>query len=107
MNYRALCVIGLAALVVPGCIRESGQNGGSGGGQTAAPTNAQAPAPGGGKSASDHLKIAVIPKGMTHVFWQTVKAGADAAGKEMNADVLWQGPKAETDNNDQKDIVKR
>lgn len=107
MNYRALCVIGLAALVVPGCIRESNQNGGAGSGETAAPTKAPASAPGGGKSASDHLKIAVIPKGMTHVFWQTVKAGADAAGKEMNADVLWQGPKAETDINDQIDIVKR
>ena len=29
------------------------------------------------------LKIAVIPKGTTHIFWKSVEAGARAAGKDL------------------------
>lgn len=57
------------------------------------------------KGPNDRLKIAVVPKGTTHQFWQTVKAGAEAAGKELNAEILWNGPKAETDIQDQIDII--
>jgi ribose transport system substrate-binding protein len=45
----------------------------------------------------DHLRIAVIPKGLSHQFWLTVKAGAEAAGKESNAEIIWQGPAKETE----------
>ena len=41
--------------------------------------------------------IAVIPKGVSHSFWQTVKAGADAAGKDLNVGIDWKGPASETD----------
>jgi ribose transport system substrate-binding protein len=41
--------------------------------------------------------IAVIPKGTTHTFWKTVKAGAEAAGKEAGAKIEWKGPSDETD----------
>lgn len=41
--------------------------------------------------------IAVIPKGVSHSFWQTVKAGADAAGAEFGVTIDWKGPAAETD----------
>lgn len=41
--------------------------------------------------------IAVIPKGVSHTFWQTVKAGADAAGAEFGVAVDWKGPASETD----------
>jgi len=51
------------------------------------------------------LTIAVIPKGTTHEFWLSVKAGAERAGKELDVDVLWIGPEKEDDRNQQIDIV--
>src|SRR5690606_10070766 len=54
-------------------------------------TTAEAPA------AKSALRIAVIPKGLAHQFWLTVKAGADAAGQEAGAEILWQGPAKETE----------
>ncbi len=40
---------------------------------------------------------AVIPKGQSHVFWQTVHAGAAAAAREHGVDIDWNGPALETD----------
>src|SRR5260370_15751864 len=42
-------------------------------------------------------KIAVIPKGTAHIFWLSVEAGAKAAGKEFNVEILWNGPPQETE----------
>ena len=39
--------------------------------------------------------IAVIPKGTTHIYWQSVKAGAEAAGKEFGYQIYWNGPERE------------
>jgi ribose transport system substrate-binding protein len=55
---------------------------------------------GGGKRV-----IAVIPKGVAHFFWQSVHAGADAAGKEFGVEVMWKGPAQETDYTGQINIV--
>lgn len=41
--------------------------------------------------------IAVIPKATSHMFWLTVQQGAFDAGRELNVDILWNGPAAETD----------
>ncbi|HEX8237857.1 MAG TPA: substrate-binding domain-containing protein [Abditibacteriaceae bacterium] len=41
------------------------------------------------------LRIAVIPKGLSHAFWQSVKRGAEDAGREMNAQIIWNGPQSE------------
>lgn len=41
--------------------------------------------------------IAVAPKGLVHQFWQTVRAGAEAAGKDFNAKIVWNGPPKETE----------
>jgi ribose transport system substrate-binding protein len=51
------------------------------------------------RSAADKSQkvIAVIPKGVSHSFWLTVKAGADAAGKDLNVQIDWNGPSRETD----------
>jgi len=46
---------------------------------------------------SAKYQILVSPKGLVHSFWVTVKAGADSAGKEFGADVIWKGPTQETD----------
>ncbi len=42
-------------------------------------------------------QILVSPKGLVHSFWLTVKAGADSAGEEFDANVIWKGPSVETD----------
>jgi len=52
-----------------------------------------APTEGGAKKPV----IAVIPKGMTHIFWQSVKAGAEKAGKELGAEIKWVGAQKESD----------
>ncbi|HEX6625353.1 MAG TPA: substrate-binding domain-containing protein [Pyrinomonadaceae bacterium] len=49
--------------------------------------------------------IAVIPKGVAHFFWQSVHAGAEAAAKESNVEVVWKGPAQETDYSGQINIV--
>ena len=49
--------------------------------------------------------IAVIPKGTTHIFWQSLKAGAEAAGKEYNCDIRWNGPEREGDREREIQIV--
>jgi ribose transport system substrate-binding protein len=41
--------------------------------------------------------IAVVAKGETHAFWQAVKAGAEAAGKEFGYAVTFQGPTSESE----------
>ena len=40
--------------------------------------------------------IAVVAKGESHAFWQAVKAGAEAAGKEKGYKITFQGPASET-----------
>ncbi|MFC2077085.1 ABC transporter substrate-binding protein [candidate division KSB1 bacterium] len=44
----------------------------------------------------ERIQILVSPKGLTHSFWVTVKAGADSAGREIGADIIWKGPAQET-----------
>ena len=60
---------------------------------------------GAGNKTSGKKQIAVIPKGVSHFFWQSVKAGADAAGKDLNAEIIWKGPALETDISGQINIV--
>lgn len=61
------------------------------------------------KSATDQAAkkpvIAVIPKGVSNLFWQSVKAGADAAAAETGVTIYWKGPSNETDVNSQVNVV--
>ena len=57
------------------------------------------------RAGSGKRVIAVIPKGVAHFFWQSVHAGADAAGKEFGVEVMWKGPAQETDYSGQINIV--
>ena len=43
------------------------------------------------------LTIAVIPKGTSHVFWQSIHAGAEKAAREIGATIIWRGPLREDD----------
>ncbi|MBD3378185.1 substrate-binding domain-containing protein [candidate division KSB1 bacterium] len=56
-------------------------------------------------STSDKPRILVSPKGLVLSFWLSVKAGAEKAGKEMNAEIIWKGPSLETDIAGQIDII--
>jgi ribose transport system substrate-binding protein len=49
--------------------------------------------------------IAVIPKGTTHVYWQSLKAGAEEAGKEFGCNIQWIGPEREGDRERQIQII--
>ena len=43
----------------------------------------------GREDSDDNLiTISVIPKGTSHVFWQSIHAGAVKAAKELNIEVL-------------------
>ncbi|TWT99056.1 ABC transporter substrate-binding protein [Neorhodopirellula pilleata] len=57
------------------------------------------------KNADDPLHFAVIPKGETHIFWQSVKLGAEQAGAEENARITFKGPAKESDRNEQINVL--
>src|SRR5581483_4373925 len=55
-------------------------------------------------------RIAVIPKGLTHEFWQSIHRGAERAAQDLrqqgiNVQVIWSGPKKESDSQEQISIV--
>ena len=62
-------------------------------------------APACNRSGGGKRVVAVIPKGVAHFFWQSVHAGAEAAGKEFGVEVMWKGPAQETDYSGQINIV--
>jgi ribose transport system substrate-binding protein len=47
------------------------------------------------------LTVAVIPKGTSHVFWQSIHAGAEKAAQELGVQVIWRGPLREDDRSSQ------
>src|SRR5438445_5591834 len=66
---------------------------------------------GGTNKQSYKYKIAVVPKGLTHEFWQSVHRGAEQAAKDLTAkgvstQVVWDGPRKEDDAKEQIDIIK-
>jgi ribose transport system substrate-binding protein len=56
---------------------------------------------GGPAPAPDRLTIAVIPKGTSHVFWQSIHAGARRAGSELGVEIVWRGPLREDERESQ------
>ncbi len=55
--------------------------------------------------SSGRKTIGVVPKGTSHVFWKSVKAGAEKAGKELDVDIKWDGPPDEKEINTQDRII--
>ncbi len=55
----------------------------------------------GAGSEPGTLTIAVIPKGTSHVFWQSIHAGAEKAAQELGVTVVWRGPLREDDRDSQ------
>ena len=58
-----------------------------------------------GCNRSNKRTIGVVPQGQSHLFWQSVHAGAVAAGRELGVDIQWNGPPDERDFNSQIKIV--
>jgi ribose transport system substrate-binding protein len=47
------------------------------------------------------VTIAVIPKGTTHAYWQSIHAGAIKAAREAGVQIVWRGPLREDDRDGQ------
>ncbi len=56
-------------------------------------------------SSLDERRIAVIPKGTSSVFWESVRGGAQKAGDEFGYEISWNGPELESDRERQIQIV--
>ena len=60
------------------------------------------------ESGQQKYRIAVIPKGTTHIFWKSIHAGAIKAAQEMQdlgVEVIWKGPLKEDDRESQIKVV--
>jgi len=55
----------------------------------------------GSRDTSGTPTIAVIPKGTSHIFWQSIHAGAEKAARELNVRIIWRGPLREDDRDSQ------
>ncbi len=70
-------------------------------------------APGGCKPRTNaKYKIAVIPKGQTHEFWQSIHRGAERAAADLAAlgipvEVIWDAPLKESDGQEQIAAIQR
>jgi ribose transport system substrate-binding protein len=91
---------GLSLLALGGC----GNSGSGGGGNAATTTTSTESTPAGG---GNKLTIAVIPKGTTHSYWKSVEAGANKAGQEFGANIIFKGPLKESDRAGQIAIVEQ
>jgi len=61
---------------------------------------------GGSASGAMKYRLAVIPKGTTHEFWQSVHFGAaKAAGERSDVEIIWKGPLTESDRDAQISLV--
>src|SRR4051794_18070175 len=58
-------------------------------------------------------RIAVIPKGLTHEFWQSIHRGAERAAADLKTqqnlavDILWDGPTKENETLAQISVIER
>ena len=67
-------------------------------------------AAGCGPATNYKYRIAVVPKGLTHQFWQSIHRGADRAAADLAkegtaVEILWDGPKKESDSSEQTNII--
>src|SRR5690349_5526712 len=91
-RFCGAAAVAALALAVAGCPKNE-------------PANNAAPAGGGGGAVGKEMTIAVIPKGTKAQYWQSVRAGAEQAGKEENVKIDFDGPPSESDITGQINIV--
>jgi ribose transport system substrate-binding protein len=61
----------------------------------------------GAPSGGSTLTIAVVPKGTSHAFWQSIHAGAAKAAQELGVTIVWRGPLREDERESQISEVER
>jgi ribose transport system substrate-binding protein len=66
----------------------------------------------GGPKTQYKYRVAVIPKGLTHQFWQSIHRGADQAAADLAehgiaVEIIWAGPRTEDDAQAQITIVEQ
>ncbi|MEM6628960.1 MAG: substrate-binding domain-containing protein [Bacteroidota bacterium] len=61
--------------------------------------------PSEGAGEEKQKRIAVIPKGTTHIFWKSIHAGSIKAANELGIEAIWQGPLKEDDRQMQIQVV--
>lgn len=49
--------------------------------------------------------IGVVPQGQSHMFWQSIHAGAVKASRETGVEIIWNGPPQEGDSNGQLKVI--
>jgi ribose transport system substrate-binding protein len=86
-----------------GCDRSGSTASSNSGGSSS--TQASDTSGGSGGAGGGSMRIAVIPKGTTHVFWKSVEAGAKQAGSELGVEIIWKGPLKESDRAEQIKVV--
>jgi ribose transport system substrate-binding protein len=59
----------------------------------------------GGCRRETRRVIGVIPQGRSHLFWQSIHAGAVAAARETGVEILWNAPTSETDYSGQLQVM--
>ena len=57
--------------------------------------------------AQNKIRLGVIPKGTTHIFWKSIESGARTAAQELGVDMVWKGPVKENDRSAQISIVEQ
>lgn len=63
---------------------------------------------GSSSTQTTKYRIAVIPKGASHQFWQSVRYGAEQAAQELGTvEVVWQSPAIESDTQKQIELVEQ
>ena len=98
---KGFCLFTLALIL---CSCERSESTSSTSVTTTAPTTG---ATGGGAASAAGKRIAVIPKGTTHVFWKSVEAGARKAAAEAGVEMIWKGPLKEDDRAEQIKVVEQ
>ena len=99
MKHLLLLGCGLSLAALAGC-NNSGTD------TTSTASNSTAGAAGaGGAGGAKKYTVVVIPKGSTHAYWKSVKAGADKAGKELDANIVFKAPVKESDRSGQIGLV--
>jgi ribose transport system substrate-binding protein len=94
MGKRALLFLATAT-----CVVLAGCSSSKDGGQAADPP-------------TDRYRIAVIPKGLTHEFWQSIELGARRAAEDLSTpdkpvEIDWDGPSKESDARDQINLMEQ
>lgn len=101
MKKLVLFSLGLSVMTVAGC-NNAGTSSSSTAENTASASNTASTSGGGDKPT-----IAVIPKGTSHSYWKSVQAGAEKAGADLGANIVFKGPVQENDRAGQITIVQQ